>query len=200
MYNNYRHSYTIKVLVVVAPNGVITYVSAAYPGLTSDKAVVENCGILKDMRPGDLILADKGFLLQDLVSKDVSVNIPPFLCTVQFSVPEVEETRTIAKARIHVERAICRLKCYRILNFLTRKMYLLASVIIQICAALTNFRSPLIKEVGPLYEAIKAMIKAVNFDQDNRILPEDENSTDMEEVLPIEEIDLDVDEFLPDLY
>ena len=58
----YKINHTIKVLVVIAPNGVITWVSNSYPGSTSDKAIVEHCDILKEFQSGDLILADKGFL------------------------------------------------------------------------------------------------------------------------------------------
>ena len=62
---------------------------------------------------GDLVLADKGFLPQG-----VSVSIPPFLTTEQFTREEVAETTRVARARIHVARAIQRLKIYKILLFL----------------------------------------------------------------------------------
>ena len=41
--------------------------SAAYPGNTTDKAIVQHDGILKQLKPGDGILADKGFLMEDLI-------------------------------------------------------------------------------------------------------------------------------------
>ena len=56
------------------------------------------------MKPGDLILADKGFLLHDILPKGVSVNIPPFLTTQQFTKEQVVETTRIARARIVVIR------------------------------------------------------------------------------------------------
>ena len=39
-YSNYRGVHSFKVVVGVAPNGVITYVSKLYPGSISDKAIV----------------------------------------------------------------------------------------------------------------------------------------------------------------
>lgn len=36
-------------------------------------------GLLKNFILGDMILADKGFLIQDLLQRGVSMNIPPFL-------------------------------------------------------------------------------------------------------------------------
>eukprot|EP00795_Rhopilema_esculentum_P009847 gene9847-18427_t len=57
VYSNYKHNLTAKYLIGVAPNGKITFVSEA----------------------GDLILADKGFLLHDILPQGVSLNLPAFL-------------------------------------------------------------------------------------------------------------------------
>ena len=54
------------------------------------------------MVPGDLILADKGFLI-NLLPAGVPLDIPPFLCTPQFTESQVYETEKIAKARVCVE-------------------------------------------------------------------------------------------------
>ena len=58
--------YSFKVIVGVAPNGVITYVSKLYPGSISDKAAVQQSGVLNHLTAGDLVLVDKGFLIQHL--------------------------------------------------------------------------------------------------------------------------------------
>lgn len=150
-YSSYKHRNTWKLLVGVAPNGVITFVSKAYPGSTSDKKIVEHSGILNQMHHGDLILADKGFLIQDLLPAGVSLNIPPFLSTPQFTEAQVYETQKIAKARIHVERAIRRIKCFNILEKVPQYNISQISIIFQLCAALTNFQYPLIKEVEEYY-------------------------------------------------
>jgi len=60
-YSSYKHKNTLKGLVGVAPNGVITYDSKLYPGSTSDKKIVNHCGVLEILQPGDLVLADKDF-------------------------------------------------------------------------------------------------------------------------------------------
>jgi len=41
------------------------------------------------MARGDLILAERGFLIHDIVPKGVSVNIPPFLQNGKFTASEV---------------------------------------------------------------------------------------------------------------
>ena len=54
--------------------GVITYISGVYPGLISDKTIVQQSGLLNLLTVEDLVLVDKGFLIQDLVPDGVSVN------------------------------------------------------------------------------------------------------------------------------
>ena len=71
--------HSFKVIVGVAPNGVITYVSNFYPGSIYVKAIVQQSGFLDHLTAGDMVLADKGFVIQDLVPNGVSVNIQPFL-------------------------------------------------------------------------------------------------------------------------
>ena len=59
----------------------------------------------------DSVMADKGFTIQDLLPLGVSLNIPPFLGTSsQMPAEEVIKTQEIASLRIHVERAINKIK------------------------------------------------------------------------------------------
>lgn len=70
---------SFKGIVGVALICVITYVSKLYPGSISNKAIVRQFGFLNHLTARDMVLADKGFVIQDRVRNDVSVNIPPFL-------------------------------------------------------------------------------------------------------------------------
>ena len=58
---------------------IITSVSKLYPGSVPDKAIVQQSGLLNHLTAEDLIPADKGFLIEDLVPNGVSVNLPPVL-------------------------------------------------------------------------------------------------------------------------
>ena len=62
-------------------------------------------------------MADKGFQIQDLLAPlGVRLNVPPFLNSKkQMPVADVLLIRKIAHLRIHMERAIGRVKDYRIL-------------------------------------------------------------------------------------
>ena len=101
-YSTYRGINAFKVIIGVAPNGVITFVSDLYAGSVSDKYMVKECGLLDHFVPGDLILADKGFLIQDIAPQGTSVNIPPFLNNGKFTESEARATKSIARCRIHV--------------------------------------------------------------------------------------------------
>jgi len=63
-----------------------------------------------------------------------------------FTESEAKKTKSIARARIHVERANARLKDFKILTFTPSSLRCYADVIFQLFAALVNLKFPLIKE------------------------------------------------------
>ena len=116
-FSNYKHKNTAKGLIGIAPNGAITFVSDLYCGRFSDKQITKDCGIYNLLEPGDSVMADRGFDIADDLPENVSLNIPPFLNgKAQLSLEDENETRKIAAVRIHVERAIQRIKNYHILQ------------------------------------------------------------------------------------
>lgn len=63
-------------------------------------------------------MADRGFTVSNMLEeKAISLNIPPFMENrQQLSTEEVQLGRKIASLHIHVERAIGRIKNYRIIG------------------------------------------------------------------------------------
>lgn len=57
----------LKYVIGVAPQGVVTFVSGGSPGHVSDKNLVESCGLLCKLLPGDVVLAERDFDIGDLV-------------------------------------------------------------------------------------------------------------------------------------
>ncbi|CAB4019513.1 Hypothetical predicted protein, partial [Paramuricea clavata] len=113
-FSSYKHHNTAKGLVGISPAGTLTFVSELYAGRTSDKELTKDCGILKLLEEGDQIMADKGFLIEDCLPDGVTLNIPPFLKDQnQLSIEDEVKTRRIAKERIHVERAIEKIKKFQ---------------------------------------------------------------------------------------
>ena len=116
-FSNYKHHNTAKGLVVISPAETITFVSDLYKGRTSNKQATVECGILPLLEKGDSVMADKGFEIENVLPDGLSINIPPFLRGKgHLSIDEELETRKIASVCIHVERAIYRIKTFRILN------------------------------------------------------------------------------------
>jgi hypothetical protein len=78
-WSNYKHHNTVKFLIGVALQGVISFISKGWGGRVSDVHLTENCGLLENMLPGDLILADRGFTIQESAGMYCAqVKIPPF--------------------------------------------------------------------------------------------------------------------------
>ena len=67
-FSTYKHHNTVKFLIDIAPHGVITYISKAWGGRTSDKYITENSEILDNLQPGDVILADRGFSIEESIA------------------------------------------------------------------------------------------------------------------------------------
>ena len=107
-YSQYKSHNTAKVLIGITPQGTISYVSKPYGGRTSDVYLTENSGILKNLLPGDVVLADRGFTIGDSVGLYCAeLKIPEFTKgKTQLSQKHVETTKSIASVRIHVERVI----------------------------------------------------------------------------------------------
>ena len=149
VYSHYKHHHTLKGLVGISPSGVVTYMSDLYAGSTSDKEITRHCGLLELLEPGDAVMADKGFDIRyELMLIGVRLNIPPFAKkNTQMPGRDVVSTRQIASLRIHVERAIRRIKQYRILaSVMPLTVVNLSNEIWGICSALTLFHPPLVMD------------------------------------------------------
>lgn len=75
----------------------------------SDKYITENSGSLDNILPGDLVLADHAFNIQDtLYCIMAQVKIPAFTRGKSQLAPpvDIKTTRKIAHVRIHVERIV----------------------------------------------------------------------------------------------
>jgi len=118
LFSSYKHHTTLKALVGISPKGFFTFIGQLYTGSISDREMVERSGFLKlPFADGDSVMADKGFTIEDILPLGVSLNIPPFLgMHDQMSAEDVIATQEIASLRIHVERAINKVKNFLIFD------------------------------------------------------------------------------------
>ena len=120
--------------------------SKLYRRSISDNQLTKECGFIEQLNSGDIIMADKGFNVQDLFAlKHVRLLAPPIISKGKVSAKATTMTRRIAKMRVHVEQMIRKLKCFQLIHTvipLTLKPY--ASSIIQVCACLVNLSPSII--------------------------------------------------------
>ena len=107
-WSQYKQANTVKVLIAIAPQGSISFISDAWGGRVSDKHLTRESKFLDKLLPGDIVLADRGFdITEDLAMVHAALKIPAFTRGQSQLMPTaIEETRKIANVRIHIERVI----------------------------------------------------------------------------------------------
>ena len=119
----------------------------------SDKLITKESGILNKLLPGDVVMADRGFNIADLVAEYRAKAVLPAFTRgkTQLSAKEVLESRALARVRIHVECLIRMVKQkYTILDGLLPISFIkndqectgcdktIAAKLIIICCSLVN--------------------------------------------------------------
>ena len=101
---------------------------------------MKQSGLLNLLEAGDAVMADKGFLIRDLLAfKKVHLVSPAYCRGPRLSVKGTTHTRRVASLRTHVERNILKLKQFRILSgVIPLLLKPMLDRIIFICAALTK--------------------------------------------------------------
>ena len=153
-WSNYKSKNTFKALVGITPNGAFSFLSDLWSGNTSDRCITEKSGFLDLIERDDHVMADRGFLIHDLLLlRGASLNMPPFTRQCKFgkgkflTAKEIRQSKNIASLRIHVERAIQRLKSFK---FLSDTMYIhsmsIANQALRVAGVFCNFMKPLVKK------------------------------------------------------
>ena len=148
LWSNYKSHNTIKFLIGIAPTGAITFLSDAWGGRASDKVISLESNLLDLLDPFDVIMADRGFLIKDECALlNIKVVTPHFTRgRKQMTQQQVQESRRLARVRIHVERVIGRLRRqFCILSgVLPLNLIPQADNIAIACAGLLNLHKPVV--------------------------------------------------------
>ncbi|XP_057292614.1 uncharacterized protein LOC130621336 [Hydractinia symbiolongicarpus] len=118
-WSDYKSHNTIKFLIGISPAGFITFLSDCYGGRTSDKCICEDSGFFDALERDNEIMADRGFQIkEDLLLRFCSLSIQPGArIKAQMTTEECKRIKNVANLRIHIERAINRMKTFRILKY-----------------------------------------------------------------------------------
>lgn len=78
LYSEYKSRNTFKGLTGISPNVWMTFVSGLYGGSISDRELVEKSHFIDLLEHNDLVLADRGFEIQDMLAVNKrSCSFPP---------------------------------------------------------------------------------------------------------------------------
>ena len=140
-YSHYKGGKTIKFMTGVTPAGNISFISKAYGGRVSDKAIFEQINLIHFLELGDRIMVDSGFLIDEIYSSyNVQCIRPPFMKNkTQLSKSESRLTQGIARARVHIERCNQRIKTFDVLGgIMLRNLVPFATEIFTMICATVN--------------------------------------------------------------
>ena len=140
-WRSYKHWNTAKLLLGITPTGVVSFIPPLWTGSISDKEIVKQSGLLNLLEAGDAVMADKGFLIRDLLALKKVHLVSPAYCRGPrlSSVKGTTHTRRVASLRTHVERNILKLKQFRILSgVIPLLLKPMLDRIVFVCAGLTN--------------------------------------------------------------
>lgn len=154
-YSNYKRHNTIKILVGISPSGCVTFLSTCWGGRVSDRQITCDSGLLDKLVPGDVVLADRGFnMSEDFAIRGAKLIVPAFTKgKKQLSREEVEKSRMMSRARIHIERVIGRLKDFEIIkgtlpiNLVKRKVdsgITSGDKLVRVVTAIINTNGPIL--------------------------------------------------------
>jgi len=118
----------------------------SFLGSISDKQICQDSGFYDFVKPGDHVLADRGFTIEkELADKNAKLTIPPFLINkTKLSRDETRKTKIIAKARIHIERFNQRFKQWKMLEGIVPHYdFPVISQVIYVACMLANLDPPM---------------------------------------------------------
>ena len=100
-YSNYKRHNTVKVLVSASPTGAVVFLSKCWGGRASDKQITLDSGFLEKLLPGDVVLADRGFQMdEEFAFVGAKLVVPAFTKgKSQLSAQEVEESRFMSRGQ-----------------------------------------------------------------------------------------------------
>ncbi|XP_037627586.1 uncharacterized protein LOC119489349 [Sebastes umbrosus] len=139
-WSRHKNQNIMKYLIGITPAGAVCFLSDGFGGRVSDKMMASESGFLGKLEHGDVVLADRRFLLrEELASVGATLKIPRL--TKEKSHRRGDSCRP-ARVRVRVERVIGRFKTFQILNTVIPLSQIdLLDDIVTLCAGLTHIKA-----------------------------------------------------------
>ena len=104
----YKKHNTIKFLIGITPQGSIAFISRGWGGRVSDVHLTENCGLLRNLLAGNVVMVDRGFNIHEAAGMYCAeVKLPLYTRGKKpLSKMEIDVSRQLSIVRIHVEWVI----------------------------------------------------------------------------------------------
>ena len=148
-YSSYKSHTTAKVLIGCHPNGGAVFCGPVFEGGISDKQIVIESGFLDFIQPGNTVMADRGFqnLEEQFLERGAKLIVPPSMSKKKsLSLSDEHKTRSIAAARIHIERFNQRMKIFQFVSGTVAQSKLdLLPQAVYVCCFLANFSPNLVE-------------------------------------------------------
>ena len=142
-FSAYKHHTTGKTVIAVGPNGGAVFCGPVMEGGCSDRQAVLDSKFMSYVENGDVYMADRGFMNmeEDFLKLGAKLITPPSMKNKQsLNLQDEYKTRSIAAARIHVERFNQRLKIFEFLSGpISQSKLSLLNQAVYVCCHLANY-------------------------------------------------------------
>ncbi|KAL7295071.1 hypothetical protein TKK_0011539 [Trichogramma kaykai] len=148
-YSHCKGDNTLKFMTGVTPAGDISYISSVYGGRVSDSKIFGQSELMSLLEPGDCIMVDRGFLIEEICEKNQWKCLkPPYLKgQKQFSSANAIYSHGVAKARVHVKRSNQRIKNFAVLGGVMPSCLVpFAEDIMTVVCGIVNLSSPIMSD------------------------------------------------------
>uniref|UniRef100_H3AMW6 THAP-type domain-containing protein n=1 Tax=Latimeria chalumnae TaxID=7897 RepID=H3AMW6_LATCH len=145
-WSDYKRCHAVKYLIGLTPLGFICFVSKGWGARVLDRQLIVNSGFLDSLEPSDVVMAERGFPIQkELLMKGATLVIPPGVQGQEEMMGvDALQAKKIAHLRTNVERAVDRIRWFRLIReALPLTLLPLVDDIVVVCAALCNLLPPL---------------------------------------------------------
>jgi len=136
MYSEDQKCCTVKVLIGMTASGLITFLSKAYGGKSTDAFAVTDSGLLNLLEAGDVVMVGKGFTGLEKLLEEKGV--------VLVRVSEIidnQNPRILWDVRGHLKRILDKVKTFNVLNnVLPTELLHHVDSIVHLCSVVTNLQ------------------------------------------------------------